>query len=335
MNEVTLDHGSGGKKTKELIENLFYKYFQNEILAQSLDANLIQHSTSQMAISTDSFVVDPLFFKGGDIGKLSICGTVNDLAMSGATPKYLTVSFILEEGLSLEILETVVKSMANIAKEAQVQIVAGDTKVVEAGKGDKIYINTTGIGFFEESQQPLTGADIEPNDVILISGTIADHGMAILSEREFFQVEDGIESDCAPLHELIRLILNKSSGVKFLRDPTRGGLATTLKEVAELIQYDLLIYEDQIPIKPHVKQFCQLLGINPLYVANEGKVICVVAKEEAKKVLEAMHQHPYGKEAKIIGIVQSSRQKKLFSETTLGALKELQMMAVEQLPRIC
>ncbi len=334
MSQITLAHGEGTKQTTELIQQLFYEAFQNDILLQSLDANIMPINTPNIAVSTDSFVINPIIFEGGDIGKLSVCGTVNDVAMSGAIPMYLTVSFILEEGFSIETLKQVVNSIAKTAKEANVHIVAGDTKVVEANKGDQIYINTTGIGVFDDSTYPINGMTIQPGDCVILSGTIADHGMAILSQREFFELDPPIESDCAVLHELIQKMMNVSSHLKFLRDPTRGGLATTLHDIATM-SYDLIIEKQKVPIKPYVRSFCRLLGIDPFYVANEGKLVCIVSKEDADTVLEVMRQHPLGTDAAIIGSVQDSQTQTVLIKTEIGGHYELNQSTQRQLPRIC
>lgn len=335
MNMITLSHGSGGKKTLELIKNMFYKYFQNDILLQQNDASILHKLNGKIAVTTDSFVISPLFFYGGDIGKLSICGTVNDLAVSGAKPLYITVGFILEEGLKIDILEKIVMSMAEAARKANVYIVAGDTKVVERGKGDKVYINTTGIGIIENNREVLGIQQIKQGDKVIISGTLGDHGMCIMSEREELGFEVSIKSDCASLNELTKDILSKSKNVKVMRDPTRGGLATTLNEIAEQRRMSIMLYEKEIPIKEEVSGMCEILGFDPLYVANEGKLVLIVSSEDAEKVLKIMKKNLLGEDAKIIGEVINDNKGKVYLRTEIGGTRILNMYEEEMLPRIC
>jgi len=335
MNMITLSHGSGGKKTHELIKNMFYKYFQNDILLQQNDASILHKLSGKIAVTTDSFVISPLFFKGGDIGKLSICGTVNDLAVSGAKPLYITVGFILEEGLELDVLEKVVISMAETARKANVYIVAGDTKVVERGKGDKIYINTTGIGIIENNMEVLGIQQTKQGDKVIISGTLGDHGMCILSEREELAFDISIKSDCNPLNELTRDILSVSKNVKIMRDPTRGGLATTLNEIAEQRDMSIMLYEKEIPVKEEVLGMCEMLGFDPLYVANEGKLVLIVSNEDADKVLNIVRKNPLGRDANIIGEVVNDNKGKVYLRTEIGGTRILNMYEEEILPRIC
>lgn len=333
MKTINLSHGSGGEETHKLIEELFYKHYENNILLQQNDSSIVEKINGKIAISTDSFVINPIFFPGGDIGKLSICGTINDLSMSGATPLYITTSFIIEEGLSYEELESVVKSMAKTAKEANVKIVAGDTKVVEKGKCEKIYINTTGIGIIEDYE--VDGKNISIGDKVILSGTIADHGMSIMSKREFFNLESEIKSDCNYLNYLTKDMIKSSKNIKIMRDPTRGGLATTLKEIVSTYGKSIIIDEEKIKIKDEVNSFCEILGIDPLYVANEGKLISIVSKEDADKVLETMRNNPAGKDAHIIGEVIEDNRNNLYLKTSLGGRKILNMAKGEILPRIC
>lgn len=333
MKNINLSHGSGGEETHKLIEELFYKYYENNILLQQNDSSIVGKINGKIAISTDSFVVNPIFFPGGDIGKLSICGTINDLAMSGSTPLYITTSFIIEEGLEYEELKIIVKSMAETAKKANVKIVAGDTKVVEKGKCEKIYINTTGVGVIEDYE--VDGKNISIGDKVILSGTIADHGMSIMSKRDFFNIENEIKSDCNYLNYLTKDMMKSSQNIKIMRDPTRGGLATTLKEIVNLSGKSILIDEKKIKVKEEVKNFCEILGMDPLYVANEGKLISIVSKEDVNKVLETMKNNKAGKDAQIIGEVIEDKKSNLYLKTSLGGRKILNMARGEILPRIC
>lgn len=333
MKNINLSHGSGGQETHKLIEDLFYKHYKNKILLQQNDSSIVEKIDGKIAISTDSFVVNPIFFPGGDIGKLSVCGTINDLSMSGATPLYITTSFIIEEGLNYEELELIVKSIAKTAEKANVKVVAGDTKVVEKGKCEKIYINTTGIGVIKEYQ--VDGGNISIGDKIILSGTIADHGMSIMSKRDFFNIENEIVSDCNYLNYLTKDMMRSSKNIKIMRDPTRGGLATTLKEIVSSYSKSIIIDEEKIKIRKEVNSFCEILGIDPLYVANEGKLISIVSKEDASKVLKVMKDNPAGKDAEIIGEVIDDKKSNLYLKTSLGGRKILNMARGEILPRIC
>jgi len=334
MNRIMLSHGSGGEETHKLINELFYKYFKNDILLQQNDSSIINEIKGEIAITTDSFVINPIFFEGGDIGKLSVCGTINDLSMSGAKPLYITVAFIIEEGLLISDLEKIVKSIADTASLAKVSIIAGDTKVVDKGRCDKIYINTTGVGVIDYSKS-IDKTDIQVGDKIILSGTIGDHGISIMSQREYFQVENSIKSDCACLNELVENMLSTSNNIKIMRDPTRGGLATTLKEIVNTTNKSILINEASIKIKEDVRNFSEILGLDPLYIANEGKLICIVNGEDATKVLKTMKENKLGKDASIIGEVINSDNANLYLKTELGATKILQMAQGEILPRIC
>lgn len=334
MDRIMLSHGSGGEETHKLINELFYKYFKNDILLQQNDSSIINEIKGEIAITTDSFVINPIFFEGGDIGKLSVCGTINDLSMSGARPLYITVAFIIEEGLLISDLEKIVKSIADTASLAKVSIIAGDTKVVDKGRCDKIYINTTGVGVIDYSKS-IDKTDIEVGDKIILSGTIGDHGISIMSQREYFQVENSIKSDCACLNELVENMLSTSNNIKIMRDPTRGGLATTLKEIVNTTNKSILINEASIKIKEDVRNFSEILGLDPLYIANEGKLICIVNSEDATKVLKTMKENKLGKDASIIGEVINSDNANLYLKTELGATKILQMAQGEILPRIC
>lgn len=328
---ILLAHGSGGKKSHQLIEERILPHFQNPILERLDDQGLVSLGDCRLAMSTDSYVVDPIFFPGGDIGKLAIHGTVNDLAMSGARPLYLTVGFILEEGLPLEDFDKVLRSMKEAAEEAGVQIVTGDTKVVPRGKADRIFINTAGVGLIEK--QEIHGDGILPGDKIILSGTIGDHGMAVMAAREGLPLSEPILSDTAPLQGLIRSVLDVAE-VTAMRDPTRGGLATTLKELAMQSHCALQLEESKIPIRPPVAALCDLLGFDPMHVANEGKVVLFVRPEDAEKALEAMQNHPYGRDAAIIGEALEG-DGEVIVQTAIGGKRLLDMLVGQQLPRIC
>lgn len=330
MERILLAHGSGGRLSHELIKTLFQKHLGSPYLDQMNDATLLP-GQEQIAVTTDSFVVSPLFFRGGNIGKLAVCGTVNDLAVSGAIPKFLTLALILEEGLPMDELERIIESVAETAVEAGVAIVCGDTKVVERGSADKIFINTTGIGYITDR---LVGPEqIRPGDEILITGTIGDHGIAILSEREGLEFQTPVVSDCAPLNGLIDAFY--LPGVKCMRDPTRGGVATTLNELAQQAGVSMLLVEEQLPLSPSVEGACEMLGLEPLYLANEGKVLVTVAPEMADEVLLNMQAHPLGRNATRIGQVQEGKSGLVLLETPLGGKRIVGMLEGEHLPRIC
>lgn len=334
--KILLGHGSGGKLTRELIEKLFVKHFSNEVLDRQSDSAVLDIPSGKMAFTTDSFVVDPIFFPGGDIGKLAIAGTVNDLAVSGAKPLCLSCSFILEEGFPLAELEKIVISMAKEARKAEVSIVTGDTKVVNKGKCDKVFINTSGVGLLNASFQHIsTGDYIQPGDKILVNGSLADHGMAILAARKEMNLHADIESDCASLNHLIRKVLEAGVHVKFMRDATRGGAATVLAELAENKPFGLEITESEIKVDEKVRGICEILGFDPLYVANEGKVILVVSEEDAGQALEIMQSDELGKQAAIIGEIVDQHPGKAWLNTGIGGKRIIDMLAGEQLPRIC
>ncbi len=328
---ITLDYGSGGKKTARLIEQLLVPAFANPAL-EALGDGAVVEGTSKLAFSTDSFVVDPLFFPGGDIGKLSVCGTVNDLAVCGAEPKYLSLSFILEEGLKLEELRQIVASIQAQAEKAGVQIVTGDTKVVEKGRGDKIYINTAGIGFVRFPG--LSPRNIRPGDAVIVSGAVGDHGTAVMLARSGMMQGD-IRSDCAALNALCARVLGTGAAVRVLRDPTRGGVATTLNEFVEGTELGIVLREEDVPIRPQVRSACAMLGLEPLYCANEGKVLAVVAAEDAQTVLDAMRDTDEGRDAAVIGTVSDAYPGRLVMETAFGGKRILQKLTGAQLPRIC
>ena len=339
MNEkkqILLSHGSGGKLTHNLIYHIFFKYFNNEILEKQTDSALLNIGSKNLAFTTDSYVVDPIFFPGGDIGKLAVCGTVNDLAVSGAKPLYLSASFIIEEGFPMNDLETIVKSMAEEAKKAGVKIVTGDTKVVDKGKCDKIFINTSGIGVLNKDRLEISsGFQIEIGDKIIVNGNIGEHGMAVLSARNELNFEANVESDCASLNGLIHDILWASKGVKFMRDATRGGVGTVLCEIAENKKYGIEIEESKIPISENVKGMCEIFGFDPLYVANEGKLIVVVSEKDSNKVLSIMRNHDLGKESSIIGEIVKTNKGLVVLKTEIGGSRIVDMLSGAQLPRIC
>ena len=334
--KVLLGHGSGGKLSHDLITGLFMKYFDNKVLGKQTDSAILSLTEGQISFTTDSFVVDPIFFPGGDIGKLAVCGTVNDLAVSGATPLYLSAGFIIEEGLPFSDLENIVRSMASEAKKAGVVIVTGDTKVVNRGKCDRIFINTSGIGVIRKENTHIgEGSRIKPGDKVLINGSIGDHGMAVLAARQELNIQSDIQSDCASLNSLIKNILEVSDGIRFMRDATRGGLATVLSELSAGKKFGITLEEPAVIINPKVRAFCELLGFDPLYVANEGKVVVIVDPNSAGKVLETMKNHDLGKDASIIGEIVSDNPGRSWINTGIGGKRILDMMAGEQLPRIC
>ena len=333
---ILLGHGSGGKLTHELIDQLFVKYFSNPDLDKQTDAALLELKEDKLAFTTDAFVVDPIFFPGGDIGKLAVCGTVNDVAVSGAKPLYLSAAFIIEEGLPMDKLERIVSSMADEAKKAGVSIVTGDTKVVDKGKCDKVFITTTGIGALPEKHYPISeGKAMQVGDKIIINGSIGDHGMAIMSARNDLKLSAPLESDCASLNGLIEAMTSSSDNIRFMRDATRGGLATVITEVCTARDHGVLIYEESLLVNEGVRGMCELLGFDPMYVANEGKVVAVVAPEDAHRVLEAMQMHSFGKEARIIGEIVEEHPGKAWLQTSIGGHRIIDMLAGEQLPRIC
>mgnify|MGYP001404206792 FL=1 len=332
---VELSHGAGGRASAQLIEEVFAKHFTNEWLDEGHDGALLPAIRRPVAVSCDAHVVSPLFFPGGDIGKLAVCGTVNDVAMCGAKPLYLTASFIIEEGFALADLERIVKSMAEAAKEAGVAIVTGDTKVVERGKADGVFICTSGIGEQFENTETVSGKRAKPGDVVLVSGAIGDHGTAILSRREGLTFLTDLESDCAPLNKMVETIMKASSHVHVLRDPTRGGLAATLNEIATQSKVGIELNESAIVVHEAVNAACEFLGLDPLYVANEGKLIAICPAEEAQAVLEAMKADPYGKEAAIVGRVTEDNAGYVEMVTTVGGRRAVDWLNAEQLPRIC
>ena len=336
--KVVMGHGSGGKMTHDLIRDIFLKAFSETHPNLGDDGAVLAISSilapHQIIVSTDSHVITPLFFPGGDIGRLSICGTVNDVAMMGATPLFLTAGFILEEGLEIEILHEIVKSMQIAADEAGIQIVAGDTKVVQKGKADGIYINTTGVGIRSAGTE-ITGAGAQPGDKIILSGSIGDHGIAVLSARGELGFSTDLRSDVAPLNHMVEKMLTASKEIHVLRDPTRGGLATTLNEIAQQSNVRLTIDETTIPILPAVQSACEMLGFDPLYVANEGKLIAFVSPGDVSLVLDAMHANGYGLAAVVIGEVTEKATPRVLLRTSFGTHRVIGILSGEMLPRIC
>jgi hydrogenase expression/formation protein HypE len=331
---IVLGHGSGGRLSAELLRDVFLPLFSNPLLDRLDDQAVLEIGGSRLAFTTDSFVVRPLFFPGGDIGSLAVHGTVNDLAMGGATPLYLSAGFIVEEGLPLEVLRRIAASMAKAAADAGVTIVTGDTKVVEKGKGDGVFINTTGIGLVASGVR-LSANQARPGDAVILSGPIGDHGTAIMASREGLEFETTIVSDSAALHLLVADMLAVSSQLRCLRDPTRGGLSSTLNEIAEASQVSIEIEETKIPVREEVRGACELLGLDPLYVANEGKLVAIVAPEDAAAVLAAMRRNPRGEEAVIIGRVGQAQAGLVTMRTTFGSSRIIDLLAGDQLPRIC
>jgi len=315
------------------VEKSFLQAFTNPILAK-LDDSAVFDFSGRLAFTTDSYVVSPIFFPGGDIGKLAVCGTVNDLAMSGAQPLYLSLSFIIEEGLPQSELGQIVDSIQNAAKEAGVKIATGDTKVVNRGSADKLFINTAGIGIIPQGVD-ISGSNANPGDKVLLSGPIGDHGIAVLSQREGLSFSTQLESDCAPLNSLVAEMLSASPNIHCLRDPTRGGLATTLNELAKQSKVSIRIEEEKVPVREEVLAACEMLGFDPLYIANEGKLVAIVPAEDADRVLKAMRENPYGKDASIIGEVRAEHPGRVVMKTCLGASRIVDMLVGDPLPRIC
>jgi len=331
---ITLSHGAGGKLSHDLVQELFLPFFANDLLRCLDDSAVIPAQSNRIAFTTDAYVVKPLFFPGGDIGRIAICGTVNDLAMAGARPVGLSASFILEEGLLMQDLERVLASMKEAAQEANVMVVAGDTKVVEHGAAQGLFITTAGIGIIPEGVD-VGSARARPGDKIIVSGPLGDHEIAVLMARGEFSLHGGIESDCAPLNGLVEVMLEASQAIHSLRDPTRGGLATVLWEIANASRVGVLIDERQIPIRNEVRAVCDLLGFDPYYLANEGRLIAFVPEGEAKEVLQAMQAHPLGRQAAIIGRVVAEHSGKVLLKTPIGGHRLLDPLSGEQFPRIC
>ncbi len=331
--KILLAHGSGGKLAHDLVEKSFVRALANPLLAR-LDDSAVFDLSGRLAFTTDSYVVSPIFFPGGDIGRLAVCGTVNDLAMSGAKPLYLSLSFIIEEGFYLSELEQIVGSVQKAAQEAGVAIITGDTKVVTRGSADKLFINTAGVGIIAEGVD-ISGGNARPGDKVILSGTIGDHGIAVISRREGLSFSTELRSDCAPLGGLVAEMLNASPNIHCLRDPTRGGLATSLSELAKQSGVSIRIEEERIPVREEVLAACEMLGFDPLYVANEGKLVAIVPAEDADRVLKAMRKNKYGRDAAIIGEVGAEHPGRVVMKTVLGASRIVDMLVGDLLPRIC
>jgi hydrogenase expression/formation protein HypE len=332
--QVVLGHGSGGKLSAELMRTVFLPAFGNPALNRLDDQAALELGGSRIAFTTDSFVVKPLFFPGGNIGELAVYGTVNDLAVGGAEPRFLSASFILEEGLSLDTLRRVVDSMAEAARRVGVTIVTGDTKVVEKGSGDQLFINTSGIGLLPTNRN-LSASLVQPGDHILLSGTLGDHGITILSQREGLELSGDLQSDAAPLHTLAAAIVDAAPGLRCMRDLTRGGLSSSLNEIAQSSKTGVEIEEEQIPVHDTVRGACELFGLDPLYVANEGKLIAIVPAHEVDAALCAMRANEFGRDAREIGVVTAAHVGLVTMRTGLGTMRIVDMLAGDQLPRIC
>jgi len=334
FDKVTLAHGGGGKLSQQLVQNIIFHYLGNDILNVGHDGAMFEISGKRLAFTTDSYVVQPIFFAGGDIGELAVNGTVNDLVCCGAKPLYLSLAFILEEGFLLQDFEKVVISIKNAANKANVKIVTGDTKVVDRGKGDQIFINTSGIGIIDDDLH-ISPTNAQTGDVIIVNGNIADHGITIMSTRAGLEFETQITSDTAALNGLMQHVFETTKNIHVLRDPTRGGLASSLNEIAQASSKGITIFEDKIPLIEETKAACELLGFDPLYVANEGKILVFVPENEAAKILEVMQQHPLGTNAAIIGKVTSENTGMVRLKTQIGSHRIVDMISGEQLPRIC
>jgi hydrogenase expression/formation protein HypE len=332
--KVLLDHGSGGKISHRMTQDLLLPAFDNPILSELNDGAIFELQGLRLGFSTDSYTVDPIFFPGGNIGELAVYGTVNDLAMCGAEPAYLSAALIIEEGFALDQLQAIVSAMSRAAAQAGVTVVTGDTKVVPKGAADKIFINTSGIGVIPSGVQ-VASHRARPGDRVLLSGTIADHGVSVLASREGLSFQTSVKSDTAPLNHMVRSMLAAGPGVHALRDPTRGGLGTALNEIADKSAVGIRIREDRIAVKAEVAGLCELLGFDPLYLANEGKLIAFVAPEDADAVLAAMRRDPYGRDAALIGDVTAEHPGKVFMDTRIGGTRIVDMLTGEQLPRIC
>ncbi len=334
LDRILLGHGSGGRLSADLLQRIFLPAFVNPVLARLDDQAIVRVNGESLAFTTDSFVVKPLFFSGGDIGSLAVHGTVNDLAMGGARPLYLSAAFILEEGLPFETLRRVVESFRRAAAAAQVEVVTGDTKVVEKGSCDGMFINTSGIGSVKPGLR--LSADLaRPGDRILLSGSIGEHGIAILAVREGLEFENPVQSDSAPLHSLVAEMLKTSEGIRCMRDPTRGGLSSSLNEIAARSGVGMTLDERSIPIREEVRGACEMLGLDPLYVANEGKLVAIAEPGAAEPLLESMRRHPLGREAQIIGTVIAEDPGLVVLRTTLGTTRIVDLLSGDQLPRIC
>jgi hydrogenase expression/formation protein HypE len=333
---ILLGHGSGGKLTSDLIKKLFIEYFDNPVLKAMTDSAVINIKDKLLAFTTDSYVVDPVFFPGGDIGKLSVCGTINDLSVSGAEPLFISASFIIEEGFPMDELETITRSMSDEAGKAGVKIVTGDTKVVSKGQCDKIFINTSGIGSLERRFESIsTGKDIQPGDKIILNGYLGDHGIAVMGARENIKFETEIVTDCASLNHLIKMVLDSGADIKFMRDITRGGLATILSEITAGRGFGISINETDLPVRESVRGMCEIFGYDPLFLANEGKVLIIVSGQSSQKALATMKKNEYGRDSVIIGEITPDNPGKAILQSVVGGLRIIDKLTGEMLPRIC
>lgn len=332
--KILLGHGSGGVLSHNLIKDLFLPYFKNEILEQLDDAAVVLSNANQLSFSTDSYVVDPVFFPGGDIGKIAVCGTVNDIAMMGAKPLYLSAGFIIEEGFAIDDLKKILKSMQQSAKEANIKIITGDIKVVPHGAADKIFINTSGVGEIICNKK-ISGSNAKAGDAIIINGPIGDHAVSVMAKREGLELDVEIKTDSAPLNHLVAKILNAVPEIHVMRDPTRGGIVTTLNEIATASAIGIKIYENKIPVSSKVQAVCEILGFDPLYLANEGKLLVFCPQDKADDLLRVMKADKYGKYACTIGEVVEEPPGRVYLQTAIGGQRIIDMLAGEQLPRIC
>lgn len=334
---ITLAHGNGGKLTHDLVTSLFVPCFNNPVLSELSDSALVKVPVDRLAFTTDSYVVQPLFFPGGDIGTLAVAGTVNDLSVTGAIPQFLSASFIIEEGFPFDDLKKITESMARTAESAGITIVTGDTKVVEKGKADGLFITTSGVGYFPDTYKQLSYNLIQPGDDVIISGTIGDHGMAILAARKDFPITTQLQSDCAPLNHLIHKVMSSvpPASIRLMRDPTRGGIGTTLNEFVQDQPFGIVIDEDAIPVKNEVQIICEMTGYDPLYIANEGKVIIVASREVSTTIVSLLHKDPLGKDAAIIGKVTERIGGKVVMKTKIGSERIVDMLVGDMFPRIC
>ena len=332
--QIVMGHGSGGKMSSDLVSRVFLPAFSNQYLNAGDDGAVFDVPAGKMAMSTDSHVVSPLFFPGGDIGHLAVCGTVNDVSVMGAKPLYMTAGFVIEEGFSFDVLQSIVNSMQKAATEAGIMIVSGDTKIVQRGMADGIYINTTGIGMLFPGVN-ISGKAAKPGDVVILSGNLGDHGIAVLGARGELGFESDILSDSAPLNHMVENIISISDEIHVMRDPTRGGLATTLNEIANQSEVCITLMEDKIPVQSSVASVCEMMGFDPLYIANEGKIVVIVSERDSKKVLQEMRNSKYGENSVIVGSVSESPRKRVLMKTILGSTRVVDVLMGELLPRIC